>query len=305
MHAIPGQPIDRRAREKTEEMKIAYQTKDVTLWHGDCREVMADMPAESVALLWTDPPYGHGNNDGDLAAARVGVAGARQRPVEAIANDGAEDMRSVVDGMLTQAARVLKRNCCCCCCCCGGGGPRPTFAWVAQRMDTCGLAFFHSVIWDKTARGSGMGWRYRRDHEMLMIAHRAGGRLRWSDADTAVSNIVRTMPPRDREHPNEKPLALVRYFVGLHSLPGDVVLDPFCGSGTTLIAALDTGRKVIGVEIDDKWVDVAVKQLERWHSQTNLFRQDEDARAGQGECPGTACNSGRDAMPLTLWNDDK
>jgi len=250
-------------------VKIAFQNENVTLWHGDCREAMAAMPAESVDLLWTDPPYGHGNNDGDLAAARVGVAGARQRPVEAIANDGADEMRTVVDAMLTEAARVLKRDSCCCCCCCGGG-PRPTFAWVAQRMDSGGLTFFHSVIWDKTARGPGMGWRYRRDHEMLMIAHRSGGRLRWADPDKAVSNIVRTMPPREREHPNEKPLAMVQHFVGLQSLPGDTVLDPFCGSGTTLIAALETGRKAIGIEIDERWVEVARRRLERWHAQGRM-----------------------------------
>jgi DNA modification methylase len=69
---------------------------------------------------------------------------------------------------------------------------------------------------------------------------------------------------------------------------GDTVLDPFCGSGTTLIAALDTGRKAIGIEIDERWIGVAVKRIERWLAQTNLFRQDEDARAVQGECPGTA-----------------
>jgi site-specific DNA-methyltransferase (adenine-specific) len=251
-------------------MKIAFQNENVTLWHGDCREAMAAMPAESVDLLWTDPPYGHGNNDGDLASARVGVAGARQRPVETIANDGADEMRVVLDAMLTEAARVLKRDCCCCCCCCCGGGPRPTFAWVAQRMDAGGFAFFHSVIWDKTARGPGMGWRYRRDHEMLMIAHRSGGRLRWADPDKAVSNIVRTMPPREREHPNEKPVTMVQHFIGLHSLPGDTVLDPFCGSGTTLIAALETGRKAIGIEIDERWVEVARRRLERWHAQGRL-----------------------------------
>lgn len=51
---------------------------------------------------------------------------------------------------------------------------------------------------------------------------------------------------------------------------GATVLDPFCGSGTTLIAALETGRKAIGVEIDSRWVDVAKRRLERWFSQPRL-----------------------------------
>ena len=51
---------------------------------------------------------------------------------------------------------------------------------------------------------------------------------------------------------------------------GDTVLDPFAGSGTTLIAALETGRKAIGIEIDERWVAVARRRLERWHAQGRL-----------------------------------
>jgi site-specific DNA-methyltransferase (adenine-specific) len=51
---------------------------------------------------------------------------------------------------------------------------------------------------------------------------------------------------------------------------GATVLDPFCGSGTTLIAALETGRKSIGIEIDERWVEVAIRRLERWHAQGML-----------------------------------
>jgi site-specific DNA-methyltransferase (adenine-specific) len=251
-------------------VEIAYQDQDVTLYQGDCREVMATLPAESIELIWTDPPYGHSNNDGDLQSSRVGVKGARQNKVVAIANDSPEAMREVVDGMLKEAARVLRRDCCCCCCCCGGGGPKPTFAWLAQRMDSDKLSFFHSIIWDKTARGHGLGWRYRRDHEMIMVAHRDGGRLRWADEDKATSNIVRMRPVLNRVHPNEKPLALAQYFIGLHSLPGDTVLDPFAGYGTTLIAALELGRKAVGIELEEKWVDLTIKRIKAWRAQGRL-----------------------------------
>ena len=242
-------------------MQPYYQDDVVTIYHGDCRDVLPMLKPESVDLMWTDPPYGHNNNNGDLASARVGVAGARQRPVEAIVNDGADEMRAVMDATLTEAARILKRDCCCCCCCCGGGGPHPTFAWVAQRMDTGGFSFFHAVVWDKTARGPGMGWRYRRDYEMIMIAHRSGGRLLWANPDKAVSNLVRTIPPRDRMHPNQKPLPLVQRFVELHSLPGDTILDPFAGSGTTGRAAKDLGRKAVLIEIEERYCEIAARRM--------------------------------------------
>ena len=69
-------------------------------------------------------------------------------------------------------------------------------------------------------------------------------------------------------HPTQKPLALVQRLVD--RVKGVTVLDPFCGTGTTLLAALETGRKAIGIEIDERWVDVAVKRLERWHEQGRL-----------------------------------
>jgi site-specific DNA-methyltransferase (adenine-specific) len=232
----------------------------IVIYHGDCREILPELEEESVTLLWTDPPYGHGNMDGDLQSARIGVKGGRQAAPEPIDNDGPVEMREVVDAALLVAVPLLRRDYCCCCCCCGGG-PKPTFAWLAERMDRSGLSFFHSVIWDKTARGPGMGWRFRRDHEMVMVAHRAGGKLAWPDADMAVSNIFRNQPPIQRQHPNEKPLSLVEQFILLTTHERDLVLDPFMGSGTTLRAAKDLGRKCIGIELEEKYCEIAVRRL--------------------------------------------
>ena len=237
-------------------MKPYYQDSAVTIYHGDCLTVMGELQDESVDMLWTDPPYGHSNHDGDWNARLNEHRGLPQQP---IANDGADEMRAVLDAMLTEAARVLKRDCCCCCCCCCGGGPRPTFAWVAQRMDSCGLTFFHSVIWDKV--NPGLGWRFRRQHEMVMVAHREGGKLRWADDNKAVPNIWRGSKPRNGEHPNVKPVGMVEYFVSLQSLPGDVVLDPFMGSGTTLRAAKNLNRRAIGIELDERYCEIAARRM--------------------------------------------
>ena len=124
----------------------------ITIYNADMRDILPHLEDQSVDILWTDPPYGHNNNNGDLihkwekALGRPRVDESSPRP---IANDGAEDMRTVVDYALTEAARILKKDCCCCCCCCcGGGGPEPTFAWLAERMDAKGLSFFHAVVWD-------------------------------------------------------------------------------------------------------------------------------------------------------------
>lgn len=233
-----------------------YEHGGVTIYHGDALDVLPQLEPASVTLLWTDPPYGHANHENDLNSRLNGHRGLENQP---IANDTPDAMRSVLDGVLTAAVPLLRRDRCCCCCCCGGGGPRPTFAWVADRMDRGGLSFFHSVIWDK--RNPGLGWRYRRQHEMVMVAHRAGGKLSWSNDALAVSNVFSMSAPRARLHPNEKPLELPQRFISLHSAPGDLVLDPFMGSGTTLRAAKDLGRIAIGIELDEEQCEIAARRL--------------------------------------------
>jgi DNA modification methylase len=228
---------------------------------------MASLRDESVDMVWTDPPYGHNNHDGDFNSRLNEHRGIEDKP---IANDDADGMREVVDAMLTEASRVLKADCCCCCCCCcGGGGPRPTFAWVADRMDRGGLSFFHSVIWDK--KNPGLGWRYRRQHEMVMIAHRKGGKLLWHRDGVAARNIFEMMPPRERFHPNEKPVAMCEHFIELHSAQGQVILDPFMGSGTTGVACAKLGRKFIGIEIEPKYFDIACERIRKAYDQPDMF----------------------------------
>jgi DNA modification methylase len=223
---------------------------------GDCVEAMRQLDAESVDMILTDPPYGHSNHDGDLNSRLNDHREIESKP---IANDDPESFRAVMDAMLTEAARVLKRDCCCCCCCGGGGGPRPTFAWVADRMDRAGLSFFHSVIWDK--RNPGLGWRYRRQHEMVMVAHRDGGKLAWADDKVTARNIYSELPPRDRSHPNEKPVSMMRHFIQLHTKPDDVVLDPFMGSGTTGVACVELSRTFIGIELDAEHFATAERRI--------------------------------------------
>jgi DNA modification methylase len=228
---------------------------DATLYLGDCREILPSFASDSVQMIWTDPPYGHSNHDGDFNSR---LNEHREIVSKPIANDDGESMRDVVGFMFTEAARILEKDCCCCCCC-GGGGPKPTFAWVATRMDQEGLSFFHSVIWDK--KNPGLGWRYRRQHEMVMVAHRTGGKLRWQDDAKAVRNIYSQMPPRDRVHPNEKPVEMVAHFLENHTYPGDTVLDPFMGSGTTGVAAVRMGRKFIGVEMESEHFETSCERI--------------------------------------------
>lgn len=126
-------------------------------------------------------------------------------------------------------------------------------------MDSKGLQFFHSVIWDKL--NPGLGLRFRRQHEMILVAHKQGGRLAWNRDVAPIPNIIAMSPPRDRVHPNEKPVALMQRLINAMSVKGDIVCDPFMGGGTTGVAAVTLCRQFIGIELDPAHFDIACRRV--------------------------------------------
>jgi site-specific DNA-methyltransferase (adenine-specific) len=207
----------------------------------------------------TDPPYGHRFNDGDLAHKRQVALGLTRvcKPPRPIAGDGPE-AGDLVRALFREARRLLKPGCCCCCCC-GGGGPDPQFARWSSWMDE-ELEFKQAVVWDKG--GLGLGWHYRRNYELMLVGQVPGGPGKWYGGHSQ-PNIVRIprIVPQKHHHPTQKPLALMQLFVRLHSAPGDLILDPFMGSGTTLVAAQRLGRRAIGIDVERRWCRMAKRRL--------------------------------------------
>lgn len=238
----------------------------ITVIWGDCREVLSGLGDSSVDLFFSDPPYGHNNNNGDLISKREQALGRDttfQKP-RPIANDGVE-ANELVKWWFGECKRLLKPGCCCCCCCCGGGGPDPQFArWSLWLNDV--LDFKQMVVWDKGPMG--MGWHYRRSYETVLVAQKPGAACRWFAESQKIENIIRPgqwgirkIIPSERQHPTEKPVELSRHFIGLHSQEGDLVVDPFAGHGTTLRAAKDLGRRAIGIELHEPYVAITCERL--------------------------------------------
>jgi DNA modification methylase len=250
---------------------------DATLYLGDCREILPTLGP--VDMIFTDPPYGHNNNNGDLIHRWEGALGrfakASELKARPIANDGAE-ANDMLRLLLPEFARLLPPGGCCCCCC-GGGGPEPQFARWSLWLDDV-LNFKQMVVWDKGPMG--MGWHYRRSYETVLVAEKPGAATRWFDTTGKVENIirpgaygVRKIIPSAEDHPTPKPVELPMHFVRLHSQPGDVVLDPFMGAGTTGVATTLMGRRFVGVELDEEWFDLACRRIEEAWRQPRLFEE--------------------------------
>jgi site-specific DNA-methyltransferase (adenine-specific) len=230
-----------------------YEQDGITIFHGDCREILPSLRDGSVDLILTDPPYGHENNSGDLADAYYGN-GERGW---AIKNDSADDVRGLVEEYLFQREfpRLLRDDGCCCCCC-GGGGPDPMFARWSFALDKV-MKFNHAIVWYKGDWA--MGWQYRRTYEFVLVAYN-GKKTRFFGR--SVPNVI--MMPKARgkhDHPNYKPVALMGGFIERHTQTGELVVDPFAGGGSSLVAAKRLNRRAIGIEIEEKYCEIAVKRL--------------------------------------------
>jgi site-specific DNA-methyltransferase (adenine-specific) len=215
-----------------------YQADGVTLYHGDCRDVLPTLRAGSVDIVLTDPPYG------------VAVTMHRGRTGERLG----ERYRQMA-GDATQEAGVA------------------ALAWAASRKLPT-VAFAHPMnpwpgrwrqhlVWDKGLAVGGLG-DYRRcwkaTWELLQVARNRPLRRR---RDGAVLRFH--MPPGKKRHPAEKSVSLLCYLLEQLTDRGDVILDPFMGSGTTGVACLRTGRHFVGVEIDPGYFEIARKRLTEVH----------------------------------------
>ena len=209
-----------------------YSDEWVTLYHGDCREVTAWLDAD---VLVTDPPYGRAWRQGDTGSGRGWVSDRH----EGIMNDG--------DTTVRDAALVLWCE-------------RTAFVFgdltLAPPTGTK-LTLVYGKGNDAGFTGAIGGYRRNVEGIYLLGPHGSGLGGRSAVLSTRAStggNLARTTG-----HPHTKPQDVLT--VLLEHCPPGIVADPFAGSGSTLVAAKRLGRKAIGVELDERYCEIAAKRL--------------------------------------------
>ena len=200
-----------------------YQDDHCTIYHADCLDLIDRLDFDVVV---TDPPYGSNHASG------------RDGPFKgtAIANDHSTDER---DAML---AAVKNR-------------PALVFGEWRNPIPEAKQA----LVWDKgLAAGMGdLSIPWKPNWEMVFVLGIGFAGSRGSGVLTGY-NVV-TWASKGRTHPNMKPVELMRDLI--QKCPDGVVLDPFAGSGSTLRAAKDLGRHAIGIEIEERYCEIAATRL--------------------------------------------
>jgi len=283
-------------------VSLYYQDEHVTLYHGDCREVLGGMAVQSVNAVITDPPYNIGKADWDviddyLNWSRVWIDEASR----VLTSNGAFWMTHSEPLVLADLTRIAERH------------GRSLVSWITLDKSSWGIAKRYKNAGTKTfpasaeyavylrrevyagqirairevsdlsraefdtrisPSGKPTGITYRWEHgeripqpaEVAAIEREFGARI-----DTPVFHngdkfsCVWDFPKVDTsDHPTAKPLGLMTRMIRATTNRDDTVLDPFAGSGTTLRAAVNEGRKAIGVELDERYCEVIAKRMDQY-----------------------------------------
>jgi site-specific DNA-methyltransferase (adenine-specific) len=225
-------------------LKPYYEEAGIRIYHGDAREVIPELEPEYFDLLLTDPPYG-------MAFAGQGVKTARAN----VRADGVRQGVRVVRQVLFETARVLRSDAHLYLFC--HWESWPDFYDAVSPFAPIKSA----LVWWKDRGGMGdTELEYARDYEVILFAA-SGRRALAGRRDGAVLEGFPPIPSAQRLHPTEKPVPLLTWVVSKSAPPEGTVLDPFMGSGTTLRAAKDMGRRAVGIEIEERYCEIAAKRL--------------------------------------------
>lgn len=232
-------------------MKPYYEHGGVTIYNGDALDVLAALNVSIDAVI-TDPPYSSGTRH----EASKSSSGAMQRA-------GRFSERPIdLDQMTTTGFVWLLRAVAFRCygMLVDGGSFLSFIDWrqwpnLVGAIETTNLRVQGMVVWDKGHFGLGNG--FRSQHEL--ICHAAKGVP--TIYDKGIGNVLSFAREQTLDHPSPKPPELLSRLIRCVTPPTGIVLDPFMGAGPTLRAAKDTGRRVIGIELDEGYCEIAARRL--------------------------------------------
>jgi DNA modification methylase len=251
---------------------------NATLYLGDCIDVMPQLA--EVDHVFTDPPYGqhvydrlNAPNSKSGSGTRIRLTGNDKKTIGQSTKDLAAGAIGSIDSILEASAQEIARL-------------SRRWSVVFSDLESChawrdmltkaGTRYVRTGAWVKPdAMPQFSGDRPAVGFEPCTIVH-AQGPMRWNGGGSAAVwtfNTVKGTALDRPDHPCPKPIQLMKRLVDLFSDTGEAILDPFMGSGTTGVAAVQRGRKFIGIERDPKYFADTCKRIEDAQRQGNLFSE--------------------------------
>lgn len=226
--------------------RVETIAEGVTLYQGDCRDVIPTL--EKVDAVVTDPPYGV--NLGSHRGANDHRSSVLTKAGYETYDDSPENFRSIVVPAVTDALKIATR---------GAVFMAGTTAWGLPTPDAVGGIYIPSAMGRNP-------WGFSSVQHCLFYGsapdlHKGAKATAIYSTETADKN----------GHPCPKPLGWMQWVIDLATRRGELVLDPFMGSGTTGVAAVKLGRRFVGIEIEPKYFAIACKRISDALKQQDLF----------------------------------
>lgn len=235
---------------------------EINLMNSDCLAAMSKLQESSVDLILTDPPYNLGKF---MEKRATNLHRMRDNFFGAAGWDDMEfdEWEKSMDSFFAAAAKVMKK-----------GGSMIVFMAIIKVESIINLAQKHGFYYKTTGI-----WHKRNPMPRNMNLHFVNSTEAWvyfvfkahtgtfNNDGKVLHDFVETSvtPSGERKygkHPTQKPVALMEHFVSTLSNEGDLVLDPFMGSGSTGVAAVKLGRNFTGIELDEKYIEIARQRIE-------------------------------------------
>lgn len=223
--------------------------KDIQLWRGDCRELMKNIPDNSIDLIVTDPPYKiitGGDSNGKNSTRAKGILKGNR-----------ELMKSIppFHEWLSECYRVLKDD---------------THAYfmtnstnllkLGMEIQRAGFGIHNILVWEKN--NCTPSQFYMKNCEYIFFCRKGKAKyindIGCSKTVHRFNNVLGT-----KEHPTQKPIELMQFYISNSSNEREVILDPFMGSGSTGVACVNTSRRFIGIELDEGYFNIARDRIDK------------------------------------------
>jgi site-specific DNA-methyltransferase (adenine-specific)/modification methylase len=230
------------------------------IYQASCLEILPTLPSESVDLILTDPPYYQ------FRAQNVTALKNHKDVVTEFDFDGYASEEEYLDFLLQvlmECYRVAKP---------GAAGylfcGDDFVSYINRLVERAGFKFRKVIHWHKTNPFPAIHTRKMFANSMELIVHFSKGTPKtWNSKHVnEMHNFIESpicMGSERTKHKTQKPLKVVKPYIEISSNPRDVVLDPFMGSGTTAVAAIQLGRQYVGCELSEEYVTIASQRLQQ------------------------------------------
>ena len=250
-------------------LKPYYENKErsIKLFHGDCLQLLPQLPRNSIDMIFADPPYFLSNGGITCHAGRMVSVNKGKWDV----SQGIEKNHEFNLAWLKECQQVLTQN--------GTiwvSGTAHVIFSVGFAIQQLGFKILNDIIWFKPNASPNLSCRYftHSTETVIWAAKNQKSKhtfnyelMRQLSNGKQMRNVWEISPPQPKEkaqgkHPTQKPLKLLERIILASTNEEDLILDPFSGSGSTGVAALKLGRKYIGIELSEEYLDLTISRLE-------------------------------------------